>query len=270
MSIIQTILAILPGIAICCWMFYRDRHNREPILLLIACFLAGVGSSFPAILMERFAFTLGITESGDILQTFILAFGVVGFSEELVKFVCVMLFAYPWKAFDEPLDGIVYTVMVGMGFATIENLIYSNLYGLDTVILRAFTAVPAHAAIAIFMGYHIGLAKFRTSSKGLFHLFLGFVGAVLIHGAYDFFLLQNSIPQLSMLALVILAICIYYTWKLVKLHEEDSRVQATATAEVLDAAIPTEMDSPTTGIRMNLNKKKDNDSERKDWDDFLQ
>lgn len=222
LTTLQTILAILPGVLICLWIFYRDRHNKEPIFLLFICFLAGIGSSFPAIEMEEFGFSLGIRESTNILETFTLAFGVVGFSEEFVKFVCVMLFAYPWKAFDEPLDGIVYSVMVSMGFATIENIIYANIYGTETTILRAFTAVPAHAAFAIFMGYHIGIAKFSPTKSKYWHLFLGLAGAITLHGAYDFFLLQQNIPELGILAMAILAICIFYTKKLVGIHVRDS------------------------------------------------
>lgn len=217
-------LAILPAVIICSWILFRDRHDKEPIILLILCFVAGVGSSFPAICMEEYGFSLGITESGSILEIFTLAFGVVAFSEEFVKFACVMLFAYPWKAFDEPLDGIVYSVMVSMGFATLENLIYSDIHGMQTILLRAVTAVPAHAAFAIFMGYHIGLAKFSHSNKYKFqHIFLGFAGAVILHGAYDFFLLQNNIPALSVLALVILAISIFYTRNLVGVLAKESK-----------------------------------------------
>lgn len=228
MNALQTILAVLPAVIICSWILYRDRHDKEPIILLILCFFAGVGSAFPAICMEEYGFSLGITESGDALETFVLAFGVVGFSEEFVKFACVMLFAYPWKAFDEPLDGIVYSVMVSMGFATLENLIYSDIHGMQTVLLRAVTAVPAHAAFAIFMGYHIGLARFSRSNSFKFqHLFLGFAGAVVLHGAYDFFLLQNNIPALSILALVILVISIFYTRTLVGLLSEESEKKNT-------------------------------------------
>jgi RsiW-degrading membrane proteinase PrsW (M82 family) len=135
-----------------------------------------------------------------------------------------MLFAYPWKAFNEPLDGIVYSIMVSMGFATLENLIYSDIHGMQTMLLRAVTAVPAHAAFAIFMGYHIGLAKFSHNNKYKFqHLFLGFAGAVILHGTYDFFLLQNNIPALSVLALAILAISIFYTRNLVGVLTEESK-----------------------------------------------
>lgn len=264
-----TIFAILPAVLICSWILYRDRHDREPIMLLILCFFAGVGSSFPAICMEEYGFSLGITESGDILEIFTLAFGVVAFSEELVKFVCIMLFAYPWKAFDEPLDGIVYSVMVSMGFATIENLIYSDLYGMETVLLRAVTAVPAHAAFAIFMGYHIGLAKFSDSNQYKFwHLFLGFAGAVVIHGAYDFFLLQNNIPALSILAIVILAISVFYTQNLVSLLSEESERNNTIEEPTPPGPIPTSYAENPTPNTSEIDTS-EIPTEKNKWDDLL-
>lgn len=76
----------------------------------------------------------------------------------------IRLFAYRRKAFDEPFDGIVYVVMVGMGFATLENIGYVLQHGMGTGILRIFLSVPAHATFAILMGDHLGLAKFDAAN----------------------------------------------------------------------------------------------------------
>ncbi len=218
MTALQTFLAILPGIVFCLWMFWRDRHEREPFYLLLLCFFAGVASAYPAIILERFGQGLGVGSDGGLFDMFILAFVVVAFSEELVKLIAVMLCAYPWKPFNEPLDGIVYSLMVSMGFATIENILYSNAYGMETVILRAFTAVPAHAMFGIIMGYHLGWAKFKPG-KRIQHILLGLGGAVLVHGAYDFFLFQQMFPQLSFLALVTLGITFIYTRRMIRDHD---------------------------------------------------
>lgn len=220
---LQTLLAILPGLLICAWVFYRDRRQPEPLFLLSLCFLAGMGSAFIAIQMEEWAYDVGIRESVNIWQTLLLAFGVVALFEEGVKFVTLMLFAYPWKPFDEPLDGIVYSVVVAMGFATLENLIYSDIYQIDTVLLRAFTAVPAHAAFAVFMGYHLGLAKFEDDTqRKAKRLVVGFFGALLLHGAYDFFIIQQNVGFLTLFSMAILALSIYYTLQLVNLHVDTS------------------------------------------------
>ncbi len=261
MSILQTILAILPGILICLWIFYRDRHEREPLLLLLVCFIAGVASTLPAIVMEEFWAGMGIVESENILQTFVLAFGSVALSEEWVKFVGVMICAYPWKPFNEPMDGIVYSVMVSMGFATLENVLYSNLYDLETVLLRAFTAVPAHAAFGITMGYHLGRAKFGLGNK-YFQIFLALATPVILHGAYDFFLIQQNIPELSLLAMVILLICIFYTRNLINLHNENSPFKEEK------ISIPPPMKTPEEYNEDEFSIPKDDDYS-KSWDDII-
>jgi protease PrsW len=94
------------------------------------------------------------------------------------------------------LDGIVYSVMVGMGFATLENLLYVLKYaevgqGMQVGIKRMFLSVPAHATFAVVMGYFVGKAKF--DSKNSFWLMLtGLIGAVFFHGSFDFFLFANE------------------------------------------------------------------------------
>ncbi len=221
MNPLLTILAVIPGIAISLYIIYRDRHEREPVLLLLGCFIAGVVSTLPAIIMEEAWARAGVVESPNMFMTFLLSFVSVATSEEFVKFACVMMFAYPWKYFNEPMDGIVYSVMVSMGFATFENILYADRYGIETVILRAFTAVPAHAAFGIIMGYHIGIAKFKLRGRFM-HLLLGLLGAIFFHGTYDFFLLQQNFPPLTIFALFTLAISIFYTRKLLRMHDEGS------------------------------------------------
>ena len=56
------------------------------------------------------------------------SYAVVGFSEEASKFLGLRFYSYRQKSFDEPLDGIVYSVMVSMGFATLENVMYVMKY----------------------------------------------------------------------------------------------------------------------------------------------
>ncbi|RYF84744.1 MAG: GNAT family N-acetyltransferase, partial [Chitinophagaceae bacterium] len=126
----------------------------------------------------------------------VLAFLVVALTEELGKFLVLRFYAYPKKSFDEPLDGIVYAVVIGMGFATLENVLYVQKYGMETAFLRMFLAVPAHATFGVLMGYHAGNAKFdRVNSNRL--LFTGLAWAVLFHGLYDFFLFLQGNPSIK-------------------------------------------------------------------------
>lgn len=181
-------LSIAPGIAISLYIFLKDRFNREPHLNLLICFLLGCLSVLPAILIQLL--TVKPVErlmGGGILYTAVFAYIIVGFSEEWSKYIMLRSYAYPKKSFDEPFDGIVYSVMIGMGFATVENILYVREHGLGTAIVRMFLSVPAHATFAVLMGYFAGKAKFKPERRR-FYLFTGIFWAAFFHGTYDFFL----------------------------------------------------------------------------------
>ncbi len=183
-------LALAPGLAISLFIFHRDAYNREPKINLLFAFLLGALMIVPAILIERsFMQIPGKTITG----TAILAFLIVALTEELSKFAVLRLYAYPRRSFDEPLDGIVYAVVISMGFATVENVFYVQQYGIGTAWLRMFLAVPAHASFAVLMGYYTGLAKFSNRNRTAL-MIRGILVAVIFHGAYDFFLfLQGNV-----------------------------------------------------------------------------
>lgn len=181
-------LSIAPGIAISLYIFLKDRFNREPGLNLLVCFFLGCLSVIPAIIIQLF--TAKPTEqffSNQIVYTAFFAYIIVGLSEEWSKYLALRFYAFPKKSFDEPYDGIVYSVMVGMGFATVENIGYVTQHGLSTAILRMVLSVPAHGTFAILMGYFAGKAKFNPQKRVYYNL-LGLSLAAFFHGTFDFFL----------------------------------------------------------------------------------
>jgi len=186
-------LAIAPGIAICLFIFHRDAYNREPKLNLFMSFFLGAVIVLPVAYTELyFSQFPDHTISGVAISAFL----VVALTEELGKFIILRFYAYPKKSFDEPLDGIVYGVMIGMGFATLENILYVQKFGIQTGFLRMFLSVPAHATFGVLMGYHIGNAKFDKPNSRRF-LLLGLFWAVLFHGIYDFFLFLQGNPYIK-------------------------------------------------------------------------
>ena len=182
-------LAIAPGIAICLYLFYTDLYNREPKKNLVISFILGCLAIIPAIIFEL---AFSSTDNGTILGTVVFAYAVVGFSEEASKYLGLRFYSYNKKAFDEPLDGIVYAVMISMGFATVENILYAVKYqSLNVVVMRMFLSVPAHATFAVVMGYFVGKAKF-DSGKSIKLMLMGLLGAIFFHGSFDFFIFLNE------------------------------------------------------------------------------
>jgi RsiW-degrading membrane proteinase PrsW (M82 family) len=121
--------------------------------------------------------------------------------EEGVKFLAFLVVIYRSPQFDEIFDGILYAVMISLGFATFENVLYlMNSYStggallmFQTGALRALLTIPVHAFCGVFMGYYFGRAKFALAEKSRGRLFLkGLGGAILAHGLFDAFAMSKS------------------------------------------------------------------------------
>lgn len=220
------LLAIAPVFSIILYIYIQDKYEKEPSRILISSFLFGAIVSIIIVFILYF-FTgrlIPITDKFSIWQQFIQAFIVVALVEEFSKYVIVKYYAQPKKAFNEPYDGIIYAVMVSMGFACTENLMYVIDGGYQTAIVRAFTAVPAHATFGVLMGYYMGKAKF--SNNRLVLNLTGLLLATLFHGAYDFFLFIGFIPGISIGAFVSLAVGIILSRKAIKKHQDDSHFKS--------------------------------------------
>jgi protease PrsW len=226
-------LALAPGIAIIFYIYSKDKYDREPFKNLFLCFLLGVLSTAPALLIQTQLEPrlLAQTQTKSVAYYAWFAFGVVGFGEELSKFIMLRLYAYRLRVFNEPFDGIIYSVMISMGFATLENIGYVYTSGYATALVRMFLSVPAHAAFGVLMGYHAGLAKFDPRHSAV-HLLKGLLLAAFFHGAYDFFLFLQESAEVTQYvsttllfggALVSYWIAIRMSIKSIRLHQELSR-----------------------------------------------
>lgn len=215
------LISIAPIAIIILYVYLKDKYDKEPKLLLFFCFLFGafVSIFITTLLYVLFDYII-IPEDHNILEQFIKAFFIVGFTEEFSKYIIVRYYAQTREAFDEPYDGIIYAVMVSMGFAATENIFYVLEGGYQVALLRAFTAVPAHATFAILMGYYMGKAKFSENRIKL--NLIGLLLAILFHGAYDFFLFIDFIPGVWVGAFVSLAVGIVLSRSAIKRHQENS------------------------------------------------
>ena len=216
------LFAVAPILIIIIYIYFKDKYEKEPKRLLFYNFLLGaiVSIIITTILYYVLGVALPLTNHTSIFEQFIKAFFIVGLTEEFSKYIIVRYFAQRNKEFNEPFDGIVYAVMVSMGFAATENIFYVLEGGYQTALLRAFTAVPAHASFGILMGYYMGKAKFSNNRIKL-NLF-GLALAVLFHGTYDFFLFINFVPGIWTGAFVSLFIGIILSRKAIKKHQERS------------------------------------------------
>jgi RsiW-degrading membrane proteinase PrsW (M82 family) len=210
-------LAIAPCAALILFIYFRDKYEREPWKLLLVSFLLGVLSIAPAMVQELLFQKVSFIND----HVFVSAFFGVAFVEEFWKLFFLLLIPYRRKSFNEPFDGIVYAVMVSMGFAMLENILYVVKGGWGVGVLRIFTAVPAHAMFAVVMGYFVGLAKFTKGSK-TGYILLGFTLAFIFHGIYDYCLFEQNYQGMWIGALLSLIVGLILSLRAIKLHRKRS------------------------------------------------
>jgi RsiW-degrading membrane proteinase PrsW (M82 family) len=241
MSVVLIILAIFPNIFLAYFIYKKDLYETEPRKLLMYSFFFGAIAVIPILGLE-----LLFTESF-FSNLLLYSFLGIALIEEGVKFLIVRFYIYNKSDFNEPFDGIVYTVMIGLGFSTVENIMYVINNGVEVAALRMYTAVPMHAACGVLMGYFIGLSKeykikdivnqaeksdilinaksiknkiskFKNKSSVIYSS-IGLFIAVLLHGTYNYFLLAGQWQIMTFIALIL---GIYFSNMAIKKHQENS------------------------------------------------
>ena len=199
--------AVAPSAALLYYFYTRDKYEKEPRKLLLKAFLMGGGLVVPVLFIELSLNVYDIAEA-NLLAAVYTAFVVGGLVEESSKFLFFFLYIWKHRDFNEMYDGIVYSVFISLGFATVENLAYVLSTGFSTAIVRSLTAVPAHALFAVAMGYYLGIARFAKPQYRRKYIILGLIIPVLLHGIYDFILLSQKLYLLALFIPYML-----YLWK---------------------------------------------------------
>jgi len=169
-----------------------DRLHPEPRAALIWTFAAGatavvlfavvVNSTSEAILTARFG-----AESAGVLSSTLVAPVVEEFGKAVVL---VLLYRRFRHQISGPLDGLVYATMVGLGFATVENVLYYGLSLADgslpvVFVLRGVLSPFAHPVFTACTGVGLGLLAARRTRLGAGAPVLGLLVAIGLHATWN-------------------------------------------------------------------------------------
>lgn len=185
-------IAVFP-ISICLiYIYIRDKYEKEPIKILIFGTCLGALSAYPILKVEQLILML-MPIGSQTFDAFYNSFIVASFTEETFKFIILVLVYWRNKNYNEKFDGIVYGVFVSLGFALIENILYvfnPIRGGMETGLARSIFSIPAHGFFGVSMGYYLSISKFEKGKK--IYFVLGFIIPFIIHGLYDFIILNKG------------------------------------------------------------------------------
>lgn len=209
------IASIGPGL-LWLWYFYQqDRYEPEPLRMVTKIFLAGIVLVVPAGMLEQIwrAPLEGALQNYHWPTFLLMSFFVISLIEEGLKTFFLIWLAGRNKELNEPADGIIYGITLGLGFASLENLLWASAFGFGVAALRAIVTTLAHAAFTGWMGYYV--AKFKLEENRYSILGSGFLLAWASHGAYDFLLFLRN-PVGSLLAFLLIATLMFRLYRVLR------------------------------------------------------
>ncbi|HNW79849.1 MAG TPA: PrsW family glutamic-type intramembrane protease [Methanoregulaceae archaeon] len=181
------LLAVAPA-AFWLWYFYnKDRYEPEPLSWILLVYIFGIVVTIPVAFIEG---SLSI-----IVPEFLIVVLVAPIVEEAGKYLVVKRTVWESLEFDEPVDGIIYAAAAGLGFATLENVIYvfsavetSLILALQTGLLRALISVPGHVLFSAMWGYSLGKARFIPQEQRTGVIATGLILAIAFHALFNLLL----------------------------------------------------------------------------------
>jgi RsiW-degrading membrane proteinase PrsW (M82 family) len=196
--IVCILLGFIPMFLFAGFIYFLDRYEKEPILLLGVAFFWGAIVASGAAFLINTVFGVGIylitgSEGAMDLTTGSIIAPLV--EESLKGFAVLLIFLIFRNEFDSVLDGIIYAAVTALGFAATENAYYIYAYGFAEngwigIIVLTFIRVILvgwqHPFYTSFIG--IGLATARLTRNGLVKFgapVLGWVVAVITHSAHN-------------------------------------------------------------------------------------
>jgi RsiW-degrading membrane proteinase PrsW (M82 family) len=219
-------IPLIPALGTLLLVNFIDRFEREPWYLRLAAFLWGMLIAIPtAFFIEHLIDTglLNLLEPGT--STFIRSAlqGLnAGVTEETLKGLgLLLLFLILRDQFDNITDGIVYSAMIGAGFALVENFSYfaSGYRGslVFLIIYRVVLGWLGHPTFTACFGAMLGYTRHtRSRWQQLLMPLLGYLLAITLHSFFDFVDIEAGVlvqanPQNSHVAFLALIaiICDY-------------------------------------------------------------
>lgn len=223
-----TLPILVPVLFWAAYHYHKDRHLPEPPGNLLLCFglgiLAAAISKGLYIGLEPLGLRLDAVALADEdgFALFAYAMLAIGPIEEFAKLLPFVIVVMRFKAFDEPLDGIIYASFIALGYAAVENYYYLDFLTGFEAIARGFAGPVIHILFASIWAYWITRAWLGKQPL-LWPALLGFLLAAGLHGLYDFLVLRYPVTALPIGAAMIASIWIWRLHLMHRLHEQAVR-----------------------------------------------
>jgi RsiW-degrading membrane proteinase PrsW (M82 family) len=195
MSTMTFVYALLAGlIPSFIWLFFwtREDTHPEPRFLTAGCFLGGALAVLVAILAEKYV--------ADIVSDSSIRYIAWAAIEEIAKFLAVAFIALPTKYNDEPIDAMMYCIVVALGFAALENMLFilgplsDGDIGRSIITgnMRFIGATLVHIVSSATIGFSLGLFFYRAIAWKVLAAIAGLWAAIVLHAAFNLSIISGG------------------------------------------------------------------------------
>ena len=195
-SLVGMILALIPLAGVLMAVRIVDRWEPEPRGLVFFAVawgaIAAVGIALGVDVVLSIVFGPASTPAAEAVSAIVQAPIVEEFGKGLGVYI---IFATARRAFDGPVDGIVYGALIGAGFAFTENIQYFAVSFLEggaadttvTFFMRGILSPFAHVMFTSVTGFALGLAARRGARAGraVGPWVIGMIGATTLHALWN-------------------------------------------------------------------------------------
>ncbi len=168
------VFSVSPALFLLWYFYHKDKIEPEPKLYVIATF--AFGATVSPLLSSIFSFPFTPLPFAAVF--------IAPVFEEVFKLLAIYI-PFRRRQIDGVMDGVVYGVAAGLGFATTENIIYGLSFGENVVLLRAIFTPVAHATFTAVSGVGVGLIAEGKTNNVLPFL----ITAITLHSIWNFFAL---------------------------------------------------------------------------------
>jgi RsiW-degrading membrane proteinase PrsW (M82 family) len=239
------------------WFWLReDSLKPEPYFLIAISFIAGmavvpVALNLQMIILDVYPngdnillwLSSGLPFLAPTLESFINSNSTAGTDaiiywvviEEVLKYAFVLILVFWNREVDEPIDMLIYMIVVALGFSALENALYiynplvagdylgSTLNGSFRFLGASLLHVLASGTIGVFLA----LSYYRSKLTQVYFGTVGLFIAIILHALFNFFIMDNSGETILVVFLFVWmgVILLFLLFEKIKLLEQNHNLQ---------------------------------------------
>ncbi|HPS57893.1 MAG TPA: cyclic nucleotide-binding domain-containing protein [Spirochaetota bacterium] len=202
MNIEKLLLSFLP-VVLFYLIYFRYFTSSSGSTKYISSFLTGMGYALFLLLAGGF-----ISDLLTVINPLVKGFVMAGLLEKTGAVIIIYTLLKRYPEFDISRS-IVSGMLVGLGFACVENFFYALELDSSILYIRMVFAVPLHITTCGIAGHYLGISKLTHFKYGKFiNILKAILIPLLFHGVFDTVLMKGGV--LSYISAPVLILSVVY------------------------------------------------------------